>query len=76
MALPFLYWQVFSVSKSQWVRVVFAGTNLHPQVCPIDFSSAPRVGRDDGDGVLNTETAAVNIDTTVTIVTLWKPVSG
>ena len=70
MALPSLRCRVFSVSKSQWVRVVFAGANLHPQVCPIDFSSAPRVGRDDGDDVFDTITA---IEKTVTIVTLLKP---
>jgi len=67
--MPFLCWQVFSVRKNQWVRVVFAGANLHPQVCPIDFFSAPRVGRDDSDGILYTATALENIDTTVTIVT-------
>ena len=44
--------------------------NLHPQVCPIDFSSAPRVGRDD---VFDTITAIEKTVTTVTIVTLLKP---
>lgn len=61
------------MSKSQWVWVVFAVANLHPQVCPIDFSSAPRVGRDDGDDVFDTVTAIEKTVTTVTIVTLLKP---
>ena len=39
-------WQVFSVRKHQQVQVVFAHANLHLQVCPIDFFSAPCVGRD------------------------------
>ena len=73
MALPSLRCRVFSVSKSQWVRVVFAGANLHPQVCPIDFSSAPRDGRVDGDDVFDTITAIEKTVTTVTIVTLLKP---
>ena len=73
MALPSLRCRVLSVSKNQWVRVVFAFANLHPQVCPIDFSSAPRVGRDDGDDVFDTITAIEKTVTTVTIVTLLKP---
>lgn len=67
MALPFLHWQVLSVSKSQWVRVVLPYGNLHPQVCPIDFCSAPCVGRDDGDDDYDTN---ITTEKTVTIVTL------
>jgi len=68
--LLFLWRQVLSVAKSKGVRVVFPYGNLHPQVCPLDFSPAPRVGRVDGDDVLDTATATVKTDTTVTIVTL------
>jgi len=71
-AWPFLYRQMLSVAWRQGVRVVLPYGNLHPHVCPLDFAPAPRVGRDDSDGILDTATAPKNIDTTVTIVTLQK----
>lgn len=74
--MPSLRCRVLSVRKHQWVRVVLSFDNLHPQVCPIDFFSAPRVGRDDGDDVLYTATVIRIIDTTVTIVTLRKAISA
>lgn len=76
MALPSLCYRVLSVSKTQWVWVVFAVTNLHPQVCPIDFSSAPRVGRDDGDDDFDTNITTEKTVTTDTIVTLLKAASA
>ena len=72
MALPPLRWQVLSARKTQWVRVVLSCDNLHPQVCPIDFFSAPRVGRDDGDDDFDTNITTEKTVTTVTIVTLRK----
>lgn len=53
--LLFRWRQVLSVVKSKGVRVVFPYGNLHPQVCPLDFSSAPCDGRVDGDDIFNTE---------------------
>lgn len=73
MALPSLRCRVLSVRKNQWVRVVLSCDNLHPQICPIDIFSAPRVGRDDGDDVFDTITAIEKTVTTVIIVTLLKP---
>ncbi|WP_312102601.1 hypothetical protein [Pygmaiobacter massiliensis] len=49
--------------------------NLHPQVCPIEFFSAPRVGRDDGDDDFDTNINTEKTVTTVTIVTLRKATS-
>lgn len=72
MALPFLRCRVLSVSKSQWVRVVLSCDNLHPQVCPFDFSSAPRDGRVDGDDDFDTNITIKKTVTTVTIVTLLE----
>ena len=68
--LLFRWRQVLSVVKSKGVRVVFPYGNLHPQVCPLDFSSAPCDGRVDGDDIFNTVPVTKKTDTTVTIVTL------
>lgn len=76
MALPSLRCRVLSVRKSQWVRVVLSPDNLHPQACPIDFFSAPRVGRDDGDDDFDTDITTEKTVTTVTIVTLRKATSA
>ncbi|MDK2812883.1 MAG: hypothetical protein PWQ08_138 [Clostridiales bacterium] len=73
--LPSLRCRVLSVSKTQWVRVVLSCDNLHPQVCPIEFFSAPRVGRDDGDDDFDTNINTEKTVTTVTIVTLRKATS-
>ena len=70
--MPSLRCRVLSVRKHQWVRVVLPCGNLHPQVCPIDIFSAPRVGRDDGDDDFDTNITTEKTVTTVTIVTLRK----
>ncbi len=61
----------FPLQKVKGFGLHFPTGNLHPQVCPLDFSPAPRVGCVDGDDVLD-NAAPVNTDTTVTIVTHWE----
>ena len=39
--MPSLCWQVFSVSKSEWVRVVFAAQISTRKYAPLTFSPLP-----------------------------------
>lgn len=66
--------RVFSVRKNQWVRVVLSYDNLHPQVCPIDFSSAPVTVVSMVTMILTSTSYIVKTVTTVTIVTLREQV--